>query len=797
LRRRLLTLTTCALGLNAALAVPAPAATQAPGPTVTLPDGTKLAVPSPTATTQSPTPPPPPAVHAAAPTTTTPTKTAPPATSTHAATTPTSTSTTPTATTHTAPSILKMPATSSAPTVARPHVVAAKGQQVTGHETPTPDADGALFGSPAAAAQAAAAKAAKKPAVDPPQVGTPAVSGLPTAVSPAATAAALGVMPSDVPNFFIDSFDVPGFLLPIFQAAGVEYDVPWEVLAAINQVETDYGRNLNTSTAGAEGWMQFLPATWEEYGVDANGAGVEDPNNPADAIFAAARYLHAAGASKNLRSAIFAYNHADWYVDSVMLRARLIGGMPPDLVSSITGLTDGLFPVDATARYTDNAAHDRTSPIEIYAKAGAPVVAVKDGVVTALGQSPALGTYVKLRDAFGNTYIYSQLKKLAAVYTVPKAAATAKPVARAVTLPTDPTPRAPATAGHQAAVARTANPAAVPNARTSSQPVATDTTADPLRLFGHPTRPASFAAGGSEQIATSLASSSKSSTPTKATFKALAAGAHVTAGTILGRIGETGPTGTPHVGFQIRPAGVRSPEVDPTSILEGWQLLDATANYRSGGSGGPLFGPASPNTSIDQIVLETRTQLEQQVLADPSIGIYPQGRRDIEAGLVDQRVLANLAFLSASGLEPTVSAFAHDTPAATGLATPGHLSVDAPATTVDITAVNGVPILDHQGTNSITDTTIRRLLTLPVAFEPLQIISLMAYPSNENTVAQSDHADRISLTFAPTGSPQSTIPDLNQGVLTSPQWLDLIGRLGQIGNPTVAQQPSTAAIPDH
>ena len=64
-----------------------------------------------------------------------------------------------------------------------------------------------------------------------------------------------------------------------------------------------------------------------------------------DAIFAAARYLRAAGAEKDLRRAIFAYNHADWYVDSVMLRAQLIGGLPADLVGSLTGLTQGRFPV--------------------------------------------------------------------------------------------------------------------------------------------------------------------------------------------------------------------------------------------------------------------------------------------------------------------------------------------------------------------------------------------------------------------------------------------------------------------
>ena len=87
------------------------------------------------------------------------------------------------------------------------------------------------------------------------------------------------------------------------------------------------------------------------YGVDANSDGVKDPFNPVDAIFAAARYLKAAGGDKDLRRAIFAYNHADWYVDSVLMRAQVIGGIPGDLVGSLTGLTQGRFPVRAKATY--------------------------------------------------------------------------------------------------------------------------------------------------------------------------------------------------------------------------------------------------------------------------------------------------------------------------------------------------------------------------------------------------------------------------------------------------------------
>jgi hypothetical protein len=118
----------------------------------------------------------------------------------------------------------------------------------------------------------------------------------------------------------------PAFLIPIFKEAGRLYHIPWQVLAAINSIETDYGRDLSTSSAGAVGWMQFMPATWRMYAVDASGIGPPDPYNPRDAIFAAARLLHDNGGAQDLRRAIFAYNHATWYVDAVLWTAARITG---------------------------------------------------------------------------------------------------------------------------------------------------------------------------------------------------------------------------------------------------------------------------------------------------------------------------------------------------------------------------------------------------------------------------------------------------------------------------------------
>jgi len=123
---------------------------------------------------------------------------------------------------------------------------------------------------------------------------------------------------------------VPPFLIPIYQAAAQEYGIgpagP-SILAAINEIETGFGVNQGPSSAGAVGWMQFMPATWAAYGVDANGDGVKDPADPQDAIFAAARYLAASGMPEDPERAIFAYNHADWYVADVLARAACFGGV--------------------------------------------------------------------------------------------------------------------------------------------------------------------------------------------------------------------------------------------------------------------------------------------------------------------------------------------------------------------------------------------------------------------------------------------------------------------------------------
>jgi cell wall-associated NlpC family hydrolase len=146
-------------------------------------------------------------------------------------------------------------------------------------------------------------------------------------------------------------------LRPIWQAAGNTYGIPWEVLAAINKVETNFGSNLGPSSAGAIGWMQFMPSTWARWGVDANGDGKADPDNPTDAIFSAARYLAGCGGQFDIARAVYCYNHASWYVNEVLGLASLYSGSGGD--NGIVFSADQLKAQLASARGRVAASHEQ------------------------------------------------------------------------------------------------------------------------------------------------------------------------------------------------------------------------------------------------------------------------------------------------------------------------------------------------------------------------------------------------------------------------------------------------------
>lgn len=123
---------------------------------------------------------------------------------------------------------------------------------------------------------------------------------------------------------------IPEQIKDDYLAAAERYHLPWSVLAGIGMQESGHGRATATSSAGAQGLMQFLPATWASYGVDGSGDGRADIHNDADSAMSAANYLTASGltsgGTEGVRRALFAYNHADWYVNDVLSYAQAYGG---------------------------------------------------------------------------------------------------------------------------------------------------------------------------------------------------------------------------------------------------------------------------------------------------------------------------------------------------------------------------------------------------------------------------------------------------------------------------------------
>lgn len=118
---------------------------------------------------------------------------------------------------------------------------------------------------------------------------------------------------------------VPTEYIPYYKAAGEKYGIDWSVLAAIHDIETDYSRiKIMVSSVGAVGHMQFMPATFKAYGVDGDGDGRRNAYSLPDSIYSAANYLSKSGYKKDVRKAIWHYNHAEWYINDVLETASKI-----------------------------------------------------------------------------------------------------------------------------------------------------------------------------------------------------------------------------------------------------------------------------------------------------------------------------------------------------------------------------------------------------------------------------------------------------------------------------------------
>jgi hypothetical protein len=324
-----------------------------------------------------------------------------------------------------------------------------------------------------------------------------------------------------------------------------------------------------------------------------------------------------------------------------------------------------------------------------------------------------------------------------------------------------------------------------------------------VRLFAHPGNPDALAAAAANRAARARAEQAARRLP-------LRRGAVVTSGTVLGTVSVAPQAHTGHLRFAIRPAGDAS-TIDPGPVLSNWSQLQSALHPQGAKAQDALFGA----TAADAFLL-SKAELQRTVLSDPGISVYACGRHDIAAGAIDKRVLALLAFLSRSGLRPTVTALhCGQRPVGSG----GAASAAARGDSVEISSVNGHPIAGHQGAGTITDLAIRTLLTLPAEFMPAKIVSLMRYPGARATKSSPAYANRIHIEFTPAPAvaravtaPVTSAPKAAKGSaaaaaipapalvpvspLSAEQWNQLVTRIGGLPAPTVRRTPSSSALAD-
>ena len=189
---------------------------------------------------------------------------------------------------------------------------------------------------------------------------------------------------------------VPPTYLRLYRETAWKLNLDWAVLAAIGFIESGHGRNLGPSSAGALGPMQFMPATWLAYGVDGNADGRRDIMDPEDAIPGAATLLRANGAPANWSRAIFAYNHADWYVRQVLAQAeRYRGECRPS--ARLGGDGRIAWPVRGTltSPFCERRPWERCHPgIDIAVASGTPLHAAAAGTVKIASPVSGYGNYV-------------------------------------------------------------------------------------------------------------------------------------------------------------------------------------------------------------------------------------------------------------------------------------------------------------------------------------------------------------------------------------------------------------------
>lgn len=439
----------------------------------------------------------------------------------------------------------------------------------------------------------------------------------------------------------------------------------------------------------------------------------------------------------------------------------------------------------------------------------ASVVAVEDGRVTQIGDSRALGKYLVLRDVDGDVFTYAGFGSIAPTYVQPKPqpAKVKSPVVEAASTP-GPTPSQPASAGTQSPVTLQVQSSKAPATgvgvvSNSSEAQEEEAPAGMRhhRLYAHPGNPDARAADA-------LAATRKAQASRAGRIQRLRVGSVISTGTVLGRVGVPKGALAGHLRFAVRPAG--DPQtVDPGPVLENWVQLQKALHPLGAKATNALLGATASG-----VFLMSKAQLERAVLSDPGVSLGACARHEVAAGVVDKRILAVLAFLARSGLEPTVSALRCTERRYASVAS---LARTYSADEVDISAINGTAIAGHQGSETITELTIRTLLSLPAAFVPHEITSLMRFPGAHNTHANPAYWNRIHLEFNPpvrttralkpvaaatvahSAAHGATAPApvvSATSALNALQWSRLIVRAGALPAPAIPSKPTAAAIPD-
>lgn len=204
---------------------------------------------------------------------------------------------------------------------------------------------------------------------------------------------------------------VPATYLGLYQDAGQLFGLDWAFLAAIGYIESGHGKNLGPSSAGALGPMQFMPATWASYGLDGDGDGRRNVMDPADAIPGAARLLKANGAPGDWPRAIFAYNHAEWYVQDVLAQAERYRG-PCTQTAPVENGGRLAWPVAGpiTSAFCERRPWERCHPgIDIGVPSGTPVHAAGRGTVTLARPVSGYGNFVCVTHGAKLTTCYAHL----------------------------------------------------------------------------------------------------------------------------------------------------------------------------------------------------------------------------------------------------------------------------------------------------------------------------------------------------------------------------------------------------